>query len=191
MPQQLHFWIYTRKNWKEGFKHIFIHMFITALFTSAKRWKQPKGPSVEEWMNRTLYIYIHTYIYIYTIYIFIYMCVYIYTHIYTHTHTYTYIYEYYSALRRKEGLPWWRSGWESACQCGGRGFGPWSGRIPRAAERLGPWATIAESARLEPVLRGRRGRDGERLARRDGEWPPLAAAGGGPRTETGTQHSHK
>ena len=36
------------------------------------------------------------------------------------------------------GLPWWRSGWESACQCGGHGFGPWSGRIPRAAERLGP-----------------------------------------------------
>ena len=36
------------------------------------------------------------------------------------------------------GLPWWRSGWESACQCRGRGFEPWSGRIPHAAERLGP-----------------------------------------------------
>ena len=59
------------------------------------------------------------------------------------------------------GLPWWRSGWESACQCGGRGFGPWSGKIPHAAERLGPWATIAEPARLEPVLRNKRGRDSE------------------------------
>ena len=49
------------------------------------------------------------------------------------------------------GLPWWRSGWESACQCRGHGFEPWSGKIPRAAERLGPWATIAEPARLEPV----------------------------------------
>ena len=36
------------------------------------------------------------------------------------------------------GLPWWRSGWESACQCRERGFEPWSGGIPHAAERLGP-----------------------------------------------------
>ena len=47
--------------------------------------------------------------------------------------------EYYSAIKRNEiGLPWWRSGWESACQCRGHGFEPWSGKIPRAAERLGP-----------------------------------------------------
>ena len=89
------------------------------------------------------------------------------------------------------GLPWWHSGWESACRCGGRGFGPWSGGIPRAAERLGPWAAIAGPARLEPVLRSRRGRGGGRPAHRDEEWPPLAAAGGSPRTETRTQHSHK
>ena len=37
-----------------------------------------------------------------------------------------------------DGLPWWRSGWESACRCRGHGFGPWSGRIPHAAEQLGP-----------------------------------------------------
>ena len=90
-----------------------------------------------------------------------------------------------------QGLPWWRSGWESACQCGGRGFEPWSGRIPRDAEQWGPWATITEPARLEPVLCGRRSRDGERPARRFEEWPPLAATGGSPRTETRTQHSHK
>ena len=36
------------------------------------------------------------------------------------------------------GLPWWRSGWESACQCRGHGFKPWSGKIPHAAEQLGP-----------------------------------------------------
>ena len=36
------------------------------------------------------------------------------------------------------GLPWWHSGWESACQCRGHGFEPWSGRIPHAAEQLGP-----------------------------------------------------
>ena len=71
--------------------------------------------------------------------------------------------------REGGGLPWWRSGWESACQCGGHGFMPRSGKIPYAAEQLGPWATTAEPARLEPVLRNKRGRDTERPAHRDEE----------------------
>ena len=62
------------------------------------------------------------------------------------------------------GLPWWRSGWESACQCGGHGFEPWSGKIPHATEQLGRWATITEPARLEPVLRNERGHDNEARA---------------------------
>ena len=57
------------------------------------------------------------------------------------------------------GLPWWRGGWESACQCRGHGFEPWSGKIPHATEQLSPWATTTEPAHLEPVLRNRRGRD--------------------------------
>ena len=89
------------------------------------------------------------------------------------------------------GLPWWRSGWESACQCRGHGFVPRSGRIPHAAERLCPCATATEPARLQPVLRNERGRDGERPAQRDEEWPPLAATRESPRTETKTQHSQK
>ena len=89
------------------------------------------------------------------------------------------------------GLPWWRSGWESVCQCRGHGFELWSGKIPHAAEQLGPWATITEPARLAPVLRNKRGRDSERPAHRDEEWPPLAATRESPRTETKTQHSHK
>ena len=40
---------------------------------------------------------------------------------------------FYRVRKGCSGLPWWRSGWESACQCRGHGFGPWSGRIPRAA----------------------------------------------------------
>ena len=28
-------------------------MFTTALFTIAKRWKQPKCPSTDEWINKT------------------------------------------------------------------------------------------------------------------------------------------
>ena len=89
------------------------------------------------------------------------------------------------------GLPCWHSGWESACQCRGHGFEPWSGKIPHAAEQLGPWATITEPAHLEPVLRNKRGRNNERPAHRDEEWPPLAATRESPRTETKTQHSHK
>ena len=52
-------------------------------------------------------------------------------------------------------------------------------------------ATITEPAHLEPVLRNKRGRDGERPAHRDEEWPPLATARESPHTETKTQHSHK
>ena len=64
-------------------------------------------------------------------------------------------------------------------------------KIPHAAERLGPWATITEPAGLEPVLRNKRGRDSERPAHRDEEWPPLAAIGESLSTETKTQHSQK
>ena len=82
------------------------------------------------------------------------------------------------SIKMGAGLPWWRSGWE-----------PWSGKIPHAAERLGPWATITEPARLEPVLH-KRGcdserpahRDEERSPHRDEEWPPLAATGESPPT---------
>ena len=94
-------------------------------------------------------------------------------------------------LAKNGGLPWWRSGWESACQRREHGFEPWSGKIPHAAEQLGPWATITEPARLEPVLRNKRGHGSERPAHRDEEWPPLAATRESPRTETKTQHSHK
>ena len=93
--------------------------------------------------------------------------------------------------QKKKGLPWWRSGWESACQCRGHGFEPWSGTIPHVAEQLGPWATTTEPERLEPLLCNKRGRDSERPAHRDEEWLPLAATGKSPRTETKTQHSQK
>ena len=89
------------------------------------------------------------------------------------------------------GLPWWRSGWESACQCRGHGFEPWSGKIPHAVEQLGPWAATTESAHLEPVLHNKRGCDSERPVHCDEEWRPLAATRESPHTETKTQHSPK
>ena len=39
---------------------------------------------------------------------------------------------------RGEGLPWWRSGQESPCQYRGHRFDPWSRKILRALEQLGP-----------------------------------------------------
>ena len=32
-------------------------MFTATLFAIAKRWKQPKGPSTEEWIKKMWYIY--------------------------------------------------------------------------------------------------------------------------------------
>ena len=69
-------------------------------------------------------------------------------------------------LKIIRGLPWWRSGWESACWCRGHGFVPRSGRISHAAEQLGPWAMATEPAHPEPVLRNRRGHNSERPAYR-------------------------
>ena len=39
-------------------------MFISALFTIAKTWKQPKCPSTDEWIKKMWYIYIQWNIYI-------------------------------------------------------------------------------------------------------------------------------
>ena len=72
---------------------------------------------------------------------------------------------------------------------GDTGSSPGLGKTPHAAEQLGLWATTTEPARLEPVLRNKRGRNSERPVHRDEEWPQLAATGESPRTETKTQHS--
>ena len=74
---------------------------------------------------------------------------------------------------------------------GDTGSSPGLGGFPHAMEQLGPWATIAEPARLEPVLRNKRGHDSGRPAHRDEEWPPLAATRESPSTETKTQHSNQ
>ena len=81
---------------------------------------------------------------------------------------------------------------------GDTGSSPGLGRshVPRSnwarePQLLSLRATITEPACLEPVLRNKTGRDSERPAHRDEEWPPLAATGESPRTETKTQHSHK
>ena len=47
-------------------------------------------------------------------------------------------------IKMYTSLPRWHSGLESACQCRGRGFSPWSGKIPHAAEQLSPCTTSTE-----------------------------------------------
>ena len=57
----------------------------------------------------------------------------------------------------------------------------------------GDWACEPQllSLRVCSLCSATRGRDSERPAHRDEEWPPLAATRESPRTETKTQHSHK
>ena len=70
------------------------------------------------------------------------------------------------------GLPWWRSGYESACQCRGHKFEPWSGKIPRAAEQLSLsnyWARepqLLKLVHLEPMLRNQRSHRNEKATHR-------------------------
>ena len=73
---------------------------------------------------------------------------------------------------------------------GDTGSSPGLGRshMPRSN-----WAREPQllSLRVWSLCSPTRGRDSERPAHRDEEWPPLAAIGGSPRTETKTQHSQK
>ena len=65
----------------------------------------------------------------------------------------------------------------------------WEDPTCRGATR--PVSHTTEPARLEPVLRNKRGRDSERPAHCDEEWPPHAATTESPRTEMKTQHSNQ
>ena len=60
-------------------------------------------------------------------------------------------------------------------------------RMPRSDSAREPRLL---SLRVWSLCAATRGRDGERPAHRDEEWPPLAATRESPRTETKTQHSH-
>ena len=51
MIQQPHSWVYIQTTLQ--FKKIHVPpMFIAALFTIAKTWKQPKCPSTDEWKKK-------------------------------------------------------------------------------------------------------------------------------------------
>ena len=49
--------IYTKNHETPIQKNLCTPMFIAVLFTIAKCWKQPKYPSVDEWIKKLWYIY--------------------------------------------------------------------------------------------------------------------------------------
>ena len=55
MTQQFHYWAYTPR--KQELKDTCIPMFIAALFTIARTWKQPRCPLADEWIRKLWYIY--------------------------------------------------------------------------------------------------------------------------------------
>ena len=80
---------------------------------------------------------------------------------------------YFFRLRKKyRGFPGGAVVENLPANAGDAGSSPACGKIPHAAEQLSPWATTTEPARLEPVLHNGRGRDSERPAHHDEEWPP-------------------
>ena len=59
MIQQSHSWAYPEKTLIQ--KDTCTPMFIAALFTIAKTWKQSKCPSTDEWIKKMWYIHIMEY----------------------------------------------------------------------------------------------------------------------------------
>ena len=55
MTQQAHSWAYIQAYILE--KDTCNLMFIAALFTIAKTWKQPQCPSTDDWVKKMWYIY--------------------------------------------------------------------------------------------------------------------------------------
>jgi hypothetical protein len=56
MSQQSHSWGYTQRNAAQV-TGTCTPMFIAVLFTIAKLWKQPRCPTIDEWIKRMWYLY--------------------------------------------------------------------------------------------------------------------------------------
>ena len=63
MIHQSHSWADIQKDKNSNSKVICTPMFIAALFTIAKTWKQSKCPSTDEWIKKMWYIYTMEYYY--------------------------------------------------------------------------------------------------------------------------------
>ena len=54
MTQRFHLGIYLKKTETLIQKNIWTPVFIAALFTIAKIWKQPKCPPLDEWLKKAM-----------------------------------------------------------------------------------------------------------------------------------------
>ena len=57
MTQPLHYWVFTPKRQIVKRRAICTPMFIAALSTIAKSWKEPRSPSTGDWIKKTWSIY--------------------------------------------------------------------------------------------------------------------------------------
>ena len=59
MIKQFHFWVLSQRKQRHQFEKINkrTSMYIAVLFTTAKIWKQPKCPSLDEWIKKMWHIY--------------------------------------------------------------------------------------------------------------------------------------
>ena len=58
MTQQSHSYAYNLRKAKLKNTHV-SHVFIAALFTIARTWKQPRCSLTDEWIKKSWYIYMH------------------------------------------------------------------------------------------------------------------------------------
>lgn len=54
--QQAHFWVFVQELKIGSQGEICTPVLIVALFTIAKRWRQPQGPLTEKWKKKYIYI---------------------------------------------------------------------------------------------------------------------------------------
>ena len=57
LTQQSHYWVYTQRITNHSTIKTHTHMFIAVLFTIAKTWNQPKGPSMIDQIKKMWHIY--------------------------------------------------------------------------------------------------------------------------------------
>ena len=88
----------------------------------------------------------------------------------------------------QSGPPWGYGGWEFTCQCRGRGFDPWSRKIPHAWEQLSP---LLKPMCLRPVPCNQKSHCNKKPTHRSEEQPLLTATRESPHVATETQHYQK